>query len=91
MAGSPKNLVGAQVQRLRLASGISQERLAADCQRIGWDLARTSLAKIELGSRRVNDAEVKLLAKVLKVSVGELLEGGSTSEALAIARHGHAD
>jgi transcriptional regulator with XRE-family HTH domain len=53
--------------------GLSQEALAARCQRFGWDISRATLSKIEAGLRCVSDAEVVLLAAVLKCAVAELL------------------
>ena len=38
----------------------------------GWDLSRAGLSKIEARLRRVNDAELVVLARVLKCGVGEL-------------------
>ena len=66
MAGSPQNLVGPQVRRLRIEAGLSQEALAAKLQVNGWDLSRAGLSKIEACLRRVNDAELWVLAKTLR-------------------------
>ena len=55
-----------------MAAGLSQEALAAKLQVAGWDLTRGGLSKIEARLRRVNDAELLVLAKVLKCAVAEL-------------------
>ena len=83
-----KNLVGSRVRKRRLELGISQEKFADACQRKGWDLSRGTFSKIEAGLRRVNDAEVALLAKVLKCPIGELLDGFSNDELSRVARNG---
>jgi transcriptional regulator with XRE-family HTH domain len=67
-----QNLVGPQVRRLRMALALSQEALAAKLQVAGWDLSRGGLSKIEAGLRRVNDAELWVLAKVLACPLVEL-------------------
>ena len=68
-----KNLIGREVQRRRVQRNLSQEDLAAKCQRFGWDISRPTLAKIEAGLRCVSEAEIVLLAAVLKCAVTDLL------------------
>ena len=55
-----------------MAAGLSQEALAAKLQMAGSDLTRGGLSKIEARLRRVNDAELLVLARVLKCGVAEL-------------------
>jgi transcriptional regulator with XRE-family HTH domain len=62
-----KNIVGPRVRRLRNNQDISQEKLAAKCQLIGWDISREGIAKIESQVRGVSDIEVLKLAKALRV------------------------
>ena len=62
-----KNIVGPNVRRLRNNQDISQERLAANCQLIGWDISREGIAKIESQVRGVSDIELLKLAKALRV------------------------
>jgi transcriptional regulator with XRE-family HTH domain len=90
MAATNQNLVGPRVRKLRTAANLSQETLSARCQAVGWDISRGTFAKIESGLRRVNDAELVILAKVLRCEVAGLLEGATVREAVAIARHGDA-
>ena len=72
MPKAPKNIVGPQVRRLRNASGMSQNALAAACQRCGWDIERDTISKIEGGRRWVGDAELVELAKALRRPVVDL-------------------
>ena len=44
------------------------------CNLIGWNISRGTLAKIEAQVRRVTDDEVAFLAKALKVDISELYE-----------------
>ena len=67
-----QNIVGPVVRRLRMEAGLSQEALAAKIQVAGWDLTRAGLSKIESRLRRVNDAELLVLARVLKCGVADL-------------------
>ena len=69
---SKKNVVGAQVRRIRYEKGWTQETLTARCNLQGWDLSRGTLAEIEAQVRRVNDAELFVLAKALDVAVVKL-------------------
>ncbi len=88
MEGGRKNLVGGNIQRYRTEAGLTQEELAAALQRLGWDLARGTLAKIEAGLRRVNDGEFFLLAKCLRKEPFEMFRGVKAAHALDVARQG---
>ena len=72
MAINSQNLVGPQVRRLRTEAGLSQEAFAAKLQLTGWDFSRGGLSKIEAGLRRVNDAELWVLAKALSCPLADL-------------------
>jgi transcriptional regulator with XRE-family HTH domain len=66
------NLVGPQVRKWRDYRGWSQERLASRMQLQGWSITRHSLAKLELGLRRVSDCELFFLARVLRIDLRDL-------------------
>lgn len=68
-----KNEVGGAVIKRRHELEISQEKLAAVCQKNGWDISRDVIAKIELKTRCVTDIELKKLAKALGVDAKDLL------------------
>ena len=68
----PGNIVGAQVRRLRSERGLSQPALAAKCQRLGWDIGRDIIARIEGRVRLVTDSELLFLARALDVPLEEL-------------------
>lgn len=67
-----QNLVGPQVARLRSARGWSQDELAGHLQRLGWDISRGTLAKIEARIRCVTDRELLWLARALKARLDDL-------------------
>jgi DNA-binding XRE family transcriptional regulator len=66
------NIVGPKIRRLRNQRDLHQDDLAAKCGLLGWDLSRGTLAKIEAQVRCINDQELLLLAKALKVTVNDL-------------------
>lgn len=67
------NLIGTQVSAARNRLGLSQAGLAANCQRMGWDVSRDVLARIESGIRGVSDKEMAIFSEALGVSPQELL------------------
>ena len=70
---TPKNIVGQTIRRLRNAAGMTQPILAAKCGVLGWDVSREVLAQIESQFRYVTDWELVVLARVLAVSVEDLI------------------
>jgi transcriptional regulator with XRE-family HTH domain len=66
------NVVGPFVRRARVARELSQPDLAAKCQRMGWNVGRDIIARIEARVRLVTDTELLFLAKALQVPVGDL-------------------
>jgi DNA-binding XRE family transcriptional regulator len=70
------NIVGQQVRKLRNERGWTQEFFAQKLQLAGWDVSRTSLAKLESGLRWVSDCELLFLAKVLSVGLEDLFPAG---------------
>lgn len=71
------------MRKIRSQNGLTQPALAARCQRMGWDLSRDTLAKIELQSRWVADFEVVFLAHALGVSHLALLPEDKRMRSLA--------
>jgi transcriptional regulator with XRE-family HTH domain len=71
------NLVGPQIRQLRSKSGLSQPALAAACQRLGWDVGRDIIARIESQVRHVTDAELLYLANALASPLEALFPGGA--------------
>lgn len=78
-----RNIIGPQLRKLRSQNGLSQPALAARCQRMGWDLSRDTLAKIESQSRWVADFEVIFLAQALGVSYLSLLPDDKRMKTMA--------
>lgn len=76
MDAERKNLVGnfVKIARKKNYPKLTQNDLAVRLQLLGWsDCVRFTVSKIELGTRKVSDFEVKLLSDALKVSTDWLL------------------
>ena len=71
------------MRKIRSQGGLSQLELAARCQRMGWDLSRETLAKIELQTRWVADFEVIFLAQALDISHLSLLPDDRRTRTMA--------
>jgi len=69
-----KNLCGEHIRQARVIQKLSQSDLAAKIQVEGVTMERDSISRIEHGTRFVTDYELKVFAKVLKVSIEWLLE-----------------
>jgi len=68
------NICGRKVAQLRTEKGWSQRELAEKLQTIGHDIGKNQVSQLELGSRFVNDIELKALSEIFHVSVDELLK-----------------
>lgn len=75
-----KILCGDRIRIERLKKRMTQMELAAKIQLQGITLERDSISRIEIGTRFVTDYELKLFAKVLNVTVDDLLEEDDTME-----------
>lgn len=69
-----RNICGEKIREARRSLRLSQESLAAKLQTYGINIDRTSIGRIETGTRFVSDFELKIFAEVLGVSVNWLLD-----------------
>lgn len=67
------NLCGEKVCALRRAMGKSQRELADALQLAGLTVDKNAIQRIEAGRRFVTDIELVFLARVLGVTVAELV------------------
>ena len=67
-----RNLIGPQVRKLRSQKGWTQDQLAGALQRAGWDLSRSSVAKIEARMVWVGEYELYYFMKVFRVDFKDL-------------------
>lgn len=75
------NLCGENLKRIRLSKTppLSQRKLAALLQIMGYDLNQHFIRRIETGERYVTDIELKILSKALHVSIEELVKDNAKS------------
>ena len=73
--GDSNNLSGENIARIRKSKipHISQRALADKLQLFGIDVDKNAVQRIECGKRFVTDIELAAIAKVLEVSVLELI------------------
>lgn len=76
MSNKSRNIVGPQVRRFRTQRELSQAELSVQLQLAGFDVGRVGLAKIESQIKKVSDAELFILAKVLVVKIEHLFPSG---------------
>jgi len=77
-----KNICGANIERLRKASGMKQCTLVMQMQLLGVDINPSSLSKLEGQNRIAADYELKAIARIFGVSVDDLLKDRSSSESI---------
>ena len=67
--GNDMNLVGDRVRELRIAKGMSQQKLSDKLEMLAIYICRGSISRIEEKQRTVTDIELYGLAQVLGVSI----------------------
>lgn len=67
--------MGANLRRLRHQMGISQEKLCAELQRRGCDIARSCYAKYEAGELNIRVSVLIELKKIYSCSYDEFFAG----------------
>lgn len=70
--GEKKNLIGANLKRIRKNLKMSQQTLSNKLELEGIYVCRGSISRIEDHSRTVTDIELFAIAKILGVSTSEL-------------------
>lgn len=72
--------IGDNLRRLRDMHDISQEKLCAELQRRGCDIARSGYAKYEAGELNVRISVLIELKKIYGCSFDDFFEGLDTTE-----------
>ena len=67
------NVCGIQIAKHRKQMGKSQRELAEDLQRLGLDVDKNAIQRIEAGKRFVTDIELVYISQALKLSYEMLL------------------
>ena len=68
------NVSGWAIRRERERMGLSQEQLAARMQVEGIPLSQKAVSRVETGLRVVTDYELMTFARVLRVTIEQLVE-----------------
>ncbi len=78
-----RNVVGPQVKeaRLRHKPPLTQDELAERLKKLGFEIDRVGISKIETGLRQVRDYELIQLARALEISAAWLLSERKDSNA----------
>ncbi len=69
-----KNICGANIERIRKQLGMKQITLISRMQLMGVDINPSSLSKLEGQLRVASDIELKAIAKILGVTMEELVQ-----------------
>lgn len=69
-----KNIIGAKVLAYRIANSIKQKDFLAQLQVLELDMSATSLSRLEWQERLVQDREIVIIAKAMKIDPNELLD-----------------
>lgn len=72
--------MGDNLRRLRLAAGLSQEKLCAELQRRGCDIGRTTYAKYEAGELNIRASVIIELHKIYHCAYDEFFAGLESGE-----------
>ena len=67
--------MGDNLRRLRVKSGLSQEKLCAELQRRGCDIGRTTYAKYEAGELNIRVSVIVNLRKIYNCTYDEFFMG----------------
>ena len=68
------NIVGKNIERMRLEKGIKQKDFIAKIQTMGCDMNPTSYSKLEGQMRSATDKEIYVIAKILDVAMEDLFD-----------------
>ena len=66
------NVTGKTIEKLRKERGIAQKDFIAQLQANGLDINPTSYSKLEGQLRQINDRELFVISKILKVRIEDL-------------------
>ena len=71
---SKLNVLGSIIRNYREKRQLSQAELSAKLTLLGIDIPKNSIQRLESGTRIIKDYELAGIAKVLNVSIDELLK-----------------
>ena len=72
-ADGTNNLTGNKIAQIRKAKKLSQRKLAAKMQLLGFDVDHYFIRRVENGERFVTDIDLVIFSKALEVPISEIL------------------
>lgn len=72
-ADGSNNLCGKKIALLRKEKNLSQRKLAAKMQLLGFDVDHYFIRRVENGERFVTDIDLVIFSKALETPISELL------------------
>ena len=68
------NLCGKQIAEIRRSQNISQRRLAAKMQLLGYDVDHYFIRRVENGERFITDIDLVIFSKSLNVEISKFFK-----------------
>ena len=72
-ANGTNNLIGPKIAEIRKAKKISQRKLAAKMQLLGFDVDHYFIRRVENGERFVTDIDLVIFSRALDTPIAELI------------------
>ncbi len=72
-ADGTNNLTGRRIAEIRKSKKLSQRKLAAKMQLLGFDVDHYFIRRVENGERFVTDIDLVIFAKALEVTISDML------------------
>ena len=69
------NVISENLRRIRISKHLSQADITKDLNLMGINMHKNDIGRIEVNERTVKDYELYGIAKVLQISMNELLKG----------------
>ena len=74
-ATGTNNLIGQKLAEIRRSKNLSQRKLAAKMQLLGFDVDHYFIRRVENGERFVTDIDLVIFSRALDTPITELIEG----------------
>lgn len=79
-------IIGERVRVKRESLKVSQKELAASLEKVGINLSRETISKIENGNRATNAIELKAIGEILGLTTEELVQENEEKDLVSLFR-----
>ncbi|MDW7662938.1 MAG: helix-turn-helix transcriptional regulator [Bacillota bacterium] len=79
-------IIGERIKKKREFLNLSQKEVSESLSKIGLNLSRETISKIESGSRATNALEIKAIGKVLNITSEELMQENEEKDLVSLFR-----